>query len=226
MTCSSCSDSVAPLTAESLVPTPVIPSFNTNGSLELTNTGNLFVDLSPVTPFAISAINAYITSLAVAQKTLEPTFFNTPFLYSFSSNLVLGNFLESTVSEGKFITTTYVVPYQGYTKIETAIVVTILDTETKIVFFQIPKEFSYESVELAAVATVPVETGYNAIVQVPYSFIDKNVNNVFTELKIVVITPVLLPNSFSSLNADSNKTLSNAVIAACCPDDYGGPCTC
>ena len=117
------------------------------------------------------------------------------------------------------ITTTYLVIYQGYTKIETATVVTIFNIETKILFFQIPKEFSYESFELAAVATASVESGYNAIVQIPYNFIDKNVKNVFTELKIEIITPVLLPNSFSSLAYAPLKTQ----IAACCPDP---PCYC
>jgi hypothetical protein len=176
MTCSSCPDSVAPSAEPVPVPEPVKTPFETIGSLQLTNTGNAFIDLALVTPFAISSINAYITSLAVEQKSLKPTFFNAPFLFSFSNNLALGNYLESITTEGIYIYTTYFVPYEGYTKIETATVVTILNIETKILFFQIPNEFSYNSLELAAVATGQSDIGYHAKVQIPQSFIDKTIS--------------------------------------------------
>jgi len=191
MTCSSCPNSpVTPSVELVPEPLPVIPKFETKGSLQLTNTGNAFTDLAPVIPFAISAINAYITSLAVQKNSLEPTFFNSPYLYSLSNNLVLGNYLESSFTEGILTATTYLVPYQSEFRIETATIVTFFNSETKILFFQIPKEFSYNSLELAAVATGIIETGYHAKVQVPQSFIDKTIST----LGQVVSVEVDIPN--------------------------------
>lgn len=159
-------------------------------------------------PFAISAINAFITSLAVAQKSTEPTFFNSPYLYYLSDSLVLGNYLESSFTEGILTVTTYLVPYQTEFKIETATIVTFFNSETKILFFQIPKEFSYNSLELASVATASVETGYHAKIQFPQSFIDKitSVVGQVVTLEIDIQNPPLQTNDvvpFANCNFDS-----------------------
>ena len=208
MTCSSCTDSATP-SAEPFVPVPLpqIPPFETKGSLQLTNTGNAFVDLSPVIPFAISAINAYITSLAVTQKSTEPIFFNAPYLYSLSNNLVLGNYLETSFTEGLLTTTTYLVPYQSEFKIETATIVTFFNSETKILFFQIPNEFSYNSLELAAVATATIESGYHAKIQIPQSFIIKNFLGESISLDVDIVIPLVQPSitSYTAQVTTSNN---------------------
>jgi len=200
-----CSQSSVVPAAEPVLETVVpLSAFKTTGSLKITNTGNAFIDLATVIPFAISAINAYITSLAVAQNSTDPTFLNVPYLYSLSKNLVLGNYLESIVRDGIFVTTTYFVPYQGDSKIETAVIITILNLETKILFFQIPNQFSYNSLQLAAVATVPTGAcDYHAQFQIPQSFVNKTIFGsaitVDVDIAIPPIKPSIEPNSENDL---------------------------
>ena len=105
----------------------------------------------------MSSINSYITSLADSISTKSPIFFNSSFLYSLSTNLISGNYLDSIITEGDLTTSTYLVPYQSYTQLETAKIVTI-----------------YNSSELADVAIGTSDNGYQIIVQVPSSFVNEN----------------------------------------------------
>lgn len=152
-----------------------LPAFKSEGQVKTTNTANSFVDLAYSVPFLASASDAYITDLLSKQFIIgfEPTFFQIPYIYSYADNLINGNYIISSVStEGDLTITTYKVPYKGEFKEEIATIVTYFNKKTNILFHEIPREFSYNSVEQASVATsMDADGSFSGVYSIPYSFV-------------------------------------------------------
>jgi hypothetical protein len=157
-------------------------SFKTSGFVKIASTLDTFVDLAYTLPFAASGADAYISSLVTKtfSNTFEPKFFQIPYIYSAADNLINGKFiLEIKVEDNKIITT-YKIPYIRELKEVVATIVTYFDTITEILFYEVPREFSYESKEQASVAiTTKDNQDYNGKIAIPeswYSFVAVQVN--------------------------------------------------
>lgn len=158
MVCPSCS-TTAPAPAPAQVrgenlESIVSASFSTAGEVSLGSTSKIFIDLAYTLPFAASSADAYITSLISKnfQIGFEPTYFQIPKIYSAADNLINGKYTEEVKVEGTKIITTYKIPYSGELKEEIASVVTYFDTTSQILFYEIPRELSYNSKDQASVA--------------------------------------------------------------------------
>jgi hypothetical protein len=217
-------------------PSDVLPIFTTNGQVAISNSGNEFIDLSYSIPFIVSNVNTYITSLV--SKTLiqgfEPTYFQIPYIYSFADNLINGNYKDSLEIKDNLIITTYKIPYQGNNKKEEiATIVTYFNTETKILWYEIPREFTYNSVEESQVAIVKLDDGsYSGKYNIPVSFITKtNTKNKYIEMSFN-INQILINTISNNAISASVKLYSTDLnggqncCGASCDAVVGTICTC
>ena len=148
-------------------------TFSTNGTIIIGSESRIFKDLAYSLPFIASSADAYITSLISKQFTIgfEPTFLQIPYLYSACDNLVNGKYMEEVKIDKNLIITTYNIPYQGSIKEEIATFITYFDITTNILFYIIPKEFSYNSIEESSISISTVdEKNYNGIFYNVFSF--------------------------------------------------------
>jgi len=181
-----CSEKVEPV----FTPNALLPdlSFSSKGTISLGSSDDTFVDLAYTLPFAGSAADAYITSLVSKQFLLnfEPTYFQIPYVYSSADNLINGNYTKTSKTEEKKIITTYVIPYTRDLVTAETLITTYFDTTTNILFYEVPREFSYNSKDQASVAIVPSGTDYIGKLLIPSSFVDiSDSKNLYTlEIKI------------------------------------------
>ena len=156
-----------------LLPLNETSSFSTVGSINLGNSTDLFTKLAYSVPFGLSAVDAYITSL-VSKKFItgfEPTYFQIPYIYSASDNLINGNYTSSSVTEGSKLITTYIIPYNSKPEIKTVTITTYFDETTNILFYEIPREFSYNSKDQASVAVAESGSDFVGKIYIPSSFV-------------------------------------------------------
>jgi len=162
----SASQSVIPLTAS---------TFETTGQLTITKLtlDKIFVELAKSIPFVSSNANSYITCLV--SKTFEPnfkpTYFQIPYIYSACDNLVNGIYKESSSVEDNIIITKYEIPYKRQNKEEIVIITTYLNTLTNILFYEVPSEFTYNSLKQASVAVTTLSDGsFSGKIAIPTTF--------------------------------------------------------
>ena len=147
--------------------------FASNGEVEIANTRNAFVNLAKSIPFVCSSANSYITSLV--SKTFEanfvPTYFQMPYIYSVCDNLFHGIYKESSYVENNIIITKYEIPYKRQNKEEIVTITTYFNTLTNILFYEVPRELSYNSLIRASVAVTPLSDGsFSGKIAIPTSF--------------------------------------------------------
>jgi hypothetical protein len=150
------------------------PSFQVQGEVSITQTANSFVDLAYSIPFLASEADAYITSILSKQFIIgfEPTFFQVPYIYSCADNLINGNYTYSSTDNGTHVITTYKIPYKGELTELVATIVTDFNKETNILFYEVPREFSYNSVDQASLAFIQLADGsFNGTLLIPSSFV-------------------------------------------------------
>jgi len=152
---------------------PTVKAFTSKGSVGLGESNDLFVKLAYSVPFAASAADSYITSQISKDLILgfEPTYFQIPYIYSAADNLVNGKYSSTTKSQGDLIINEYVIPYTGAVKEEYVLVTTYFNVSTKILFYEIPRVFSYNSKEKASVAVTPNGVDFVGKISIPSSFI-------------------------------------------------------
>jgi hypothetical protein len=189
-----------------------LSEFKSEGQVKTTNTLNSFVDLAYSVPFLASAADAYITDLLSKQFIIgfEPTFFQIPYIYSYADNLINGNYtISSLKDEGDLTITTYKIPYQGEFKEEIVTIITYFNKQTNILFHEIPREFSYNSVEQASVSYSQVADGrFSGVYSIPYSF----VTNITPPNSTFFIDFNITPNTGTISNITT--TLDSSLIKA------------
>jgi len=153
----------------------ILPASNfvLNTQIEIKNIENLFISLANSIPAITSSADSYITSLVskTLESNFEPTYFQIPFIYSASNNLINGNYKESSITDKDIIITTYEIPYKGEFKDEIAIITTYFNTLTNILFYEIPNEFSYNSLKQAAIAVTKLKDGsFSGKIAIPTTF--------------------------------------------------------
>jgi hypothetical protein len=151
-------------------------SFESNGNIKIGTSQDIFRNLGYTLPFSGSGVNSYITSIVSKQfiKNFEPTFLQIPYIYSASDNLVNGNYKSLETKEGNKIITIYNIPYKGLNgKDELSTLVTYYDITTNILFYEVPSEFSYNSLTKLSVAASKIsEYEYSFKVLIPEDWIN------------------------------------------------------
>jgi len=146
-------------------------SFESQGDIKVGNSKDIFRNLGYTLPFSGSGVNSYITSL-VSKKFIEgfePTFLQIPYIYSAADNLVKGLYKSFEINEGEKVITTYYIPYKGLNdKDELATIITYYNIITNILFYEVPNEFSYDSLTKLSVAASQIsEKEYSFKIKVP-----------------------------------------------------------
>lgn len=146
--------------------------FTASGSVGLGESTDLFVKLAYTVPFAASSADSFITTKISKDLILgfEPTYFQVPYIYSAADNLVNGKYTSSSKNEGELIVTEYVIPYQGEFKEEVVVITTYFNTTTNILFYEIPRVFTYNSKDQASVAVTPNGPNFVGKLAIPSSF--------------------------------------------------------
>ena len=177
------------------------------GLTTLGNTGNTFQDSSNSLSFTSSACNFFITTFISKQLIdgFEPTFIRIPYIYSLAENISNGNFKESIVIHKDLIITTYLIPFQTETIETIATFIIYNNTKTNINWFQIPREFTYNSKEEVSVAiSKQLDGSYKGIYNIPASFYTNNIN-----FKDLLFNFTILPNNNETIiNSSQEATVS------------------
>lgn len=184
---------VAPITRDIDVSLPTVSTgfmtlvsefdkvFESKGNIKVGTSNDIFSNLGYTLPFSGSGVNTYITSLVSKQfiKGFEPTYLQIPYIYSGADNLINGNYKSFEVKDGNKIITTYYIPYQGLNgKEEIATIVTYYDIITNILFYEVPSEFSYNSLTKLSVAASQIsEKEYSFKVLIPEDWISPLLGN-------------------------------------------------
>jgi hypothetical protein len=158
----------------------------------------IFVSLSKSIPFICSNTNSFITSFVSKnlEKNFEPTYFQIPFIYSAVDNLFNGNYKESSSIEDNIIISKYEIPYKGKLKEEIVNIVTYFNNSTNILFYEIPREFTYNSFKQASVAITSLNDGsFSGKILIPATF----TSLLFSQY----------PSRFLSLTINTNENNSN-----------------
>ena len=117
---------------------------------------DLFVSLAYSLPSITSAADSFITSILSQQILMNftPTFFQVNYIYSAVDNLANGNYKKQIISEHNcsLIKTLYEIPYKRDDIERIVKILTTFNIHTKILWYEIPREFSYDSFEQASVA--------------------------------------------------------------------------
>ena len=203
---------------------PADTAFSTKGTISLGSSEDTFVDLAYTLPFAGSAADAYITSQVSKQFLLnfEPTYFQIPYIYSAADNLINRNYTKTVTVEDNEVITTYVIPYTRDLVSTEVSITTILNTFTNILFYQVPREFSYNSKEEASVVIVPNGNDYIGKLLIPSSFINtSNNSNPFT-LNINIKKDASPAEILPSVELKNNT--STITMNASCGDECAGYC--
>jgi hypothetical protein len=163
-------------------PPEATPSYVSTSTLSVGDSKDQFIDLAFAIPYLAGTIDADLSaklSKAPLELSLDPKFFQLPYIYSFATNLSKGKYSSTFIKDDdKETVTSYVVPYKSEFSEKTVTIVTTLVKETNILFHEIPREFSYDSAEQASVATSMNADGtFEGIYLVPKSFIDGELNS-------------------------------------------------
>jgi hypothetical protein len=210
-------------------PTPrdtlTLPEFVNAGEINIVETGNSFVDLAYSIPFLASDADAYITSILSKQFIIgfEPTFFQVPYIYSCCTNLINGNYTSSSTDNGTHVITTYKIPYEGELTEKTATIVTDFNKETNILFYEVPREFSYNSVDQASLAFIQLADGsFNGTLLIPSSFVS-NVDSTEYQLTFTISIKDIISVDKANPSVDG---CYNSINSTCCRNPTTRVITC
>lgn len=207
---------------------PTIPSFTTVGEVGIINSGNsnFFVDFAYSVPFLASAADAYITSLLSNEIIigLEPSYFQVPYIYSCCSNLINGNYTSTVDDQGDIVVTIYQIPYKTQVVEKTANIVTYFNKQTNILFYEVPREFTYNSVDQASLAFIEFEDGsFKGTLLIPSSFVS-NVDTIEYKLTFTISVSDVI-NAIPSIRTGDLPEGAVCVIGAQCTSGCCvGPC--
>ena len=204
------------------------PSFSTIGTINLGNSNDLFVKLAYSAPFGLSAVDAFITSLVSKSfiNNFEPTYFQIPYIYSAADNLVNGKYTSSSVTDGSKLITTYIIPYKSELGQKFVTIVTYLDQITNILFYEIPREFSYNSKDQASVAVTPSGSDYVGKISIPSTFISNIDKPFYYKVVDYSIKVDAVPN-YAGTGSQGTITVQDSVsYSLCCSscNDGAGQC--
>jgi hypothetical protein len=219
---------------------PVAKPAFTTGTINLGESTDLFVKLAYSVPFTTSSIDAFITSL-VSKKFIsnfEPTYFQIPYIYSAADNLINGNYTSSVSNIGNKIITSYVIPYKSLLGPKNVTITTYVDTITNILFYEIPREFSYNSKDQASVAVTPSGPDYIGKVSIPSSFINQDDKSSYykiinykvmasADLRVPANQPLAQSSAIGQPQVQTafiqveNATASYCVLCSCCNGSPG-----
>ena len=208
-------------------PTPVKPNFSSKGSVGLGESDDMFVHLAYTAPFMFSAADSYITSEVSRQLILgfKPSYFQIPYIYSASDNLVNGKYTSSSKIDGDLVITEYVVPYTGMVKEEYVLITTYFHNLTNILFYEVPRVFSYNSIDQASVAVTPNGKDFVGKVSIPSSFVD-NLNNKVEYVLTVNIDHDNVVTPLTSASKKFNFGKANVALVSYDPCANSYPCQC
>jgi hypothetical protein len=160
--------------------------FESRGDIKVGTSNDIFSNLGYTLPFSGSGVNTYITSLVSKQfiKGFEPTYLQIPYIYSGADNLINGNYKSYEVKDGNKIITTYYIPYKGLNdKEQIATIVTYYDITTNILFYEVPSEFSYNSLTKLSVAASQIsDKEYSFKVLIPEDWVSPLFGNANDEI--------------------------------------------
>ena len=150
------------------------PYLTIEGSIPINNLNDLFLDTIYALPFICSGADEFISTKVNDSKKLNkiPIYFQIPYIYSAADNIYYGKYTSTTIKEDNEIITTYIVPYKSELKEETVTITTIYNEISKILFFQIPREFSYNSKDEGSIAIYnSTDNNYKGKLLIPDSFL-------------------------------------------------------
>ena len=209
---------------------PIVKAFTSKGSVSLGQSTDLFVKFAYTLPFVVSGADSYITSLVSKDLILgfEPTYFQIPYIYSVSDNLVNGKYTSSSKVDGDLVITEYVVPYTGMLKEEYVLITTYYHKQTNILFYEIPRVLTYNSKDQASIAFTPNGKDFVGKIEIPSSFtslVDEN-DVISYVLDISIAIPIeTVPNvdvNGAALLPAADITVTDKgeqKINCCCEDD-------
>lgn len=186
MSCPSCPS--CPLLAKHAA-TSSIGTFSCNSKFAVTNSGSLFIDLANSISCFACAANYYISSI-VSVTLSDCNFFQIPYIISALRNLENGKYTESSVTENGIVITTYLIPYSTDLLEKTITLITYFNNLTNILFYEIPREFSYNSKEQSSVAITFLEDGsFPGKIFIPASFTSTR-----EQFLSFIVTPQAIPS--------------------------------
>jgi hypothetical protein len=154
-------------------------TFYSTGTTSLNNSGDIFIDQVPCLINLLSAGDEFISQLLLPNKNIKikPSFFQLPYIYSLINNVNNNNYTVTSSYNCNIITSIYNILYKEEVNEKIATFVTYYNIQKKILTYEIPREFSYNSSEQASI------------------YVNLNDNN---NLKF----NLLIPSSFYTLNKD------------------------
>jgi hypothetical protein len=197
-----------------------MPGVITQGTVELSNSEDIFVNLAYTYPFISSSINQYITS-HVSQNFIlnfEPTFVQMPYLDTISNNLVNGRFTVTSLVENNLVVITYNVEYNDNQYVN---IITYYNPDTNILFFELPRQISYDSADQLSFSFSEINTEeINGRMIVPESWLrnenNNNGNGRILETRILSGIPTGVSNS-------NNNNTNIPTIQPVASADYNSP---
>jgi hypothetical protein len=120
------------------------PFSQCQGGLILGTSSNVFIDLAFSAPLLATGADLAITTLGTqeVQTDFIPTFLKQNDIYSACQNIVKGNYTFTEERNGTIVKTTNLIPYTDEYATSEAILITYYDIITKILFYELPKEFT------------------------------------------------------------------------------------
>jgi hypothetical protein len=196
------------------------PVFNIEGLISINNLNDLFLDTIYALPFLCSGADEFITTKVSSKfvTSRSPIYFQIPYIYSAADNIYYGKYTSTTVKEDNEIITTYIVPYKSELKEETITITTIYNEISKILFFQIPREFSYNSKDEGSIAIYnSMDNNYKGKILIPDSFLlydlIKKINN---NKKITINFNISSETNTSLTNTNYSKITADCFGCGCC----------
>ena len=155
--------------------------FSTSSDVLTTSSGDDFVDVINSVPFIISSANSYISNTLANNKLnrSDSNFVEVGNLHQISQNLVDGNYskLVENDENKNLIVTTYKIPYKDELKEKIATIKTYYDPTTKILFYEIPREFTYNSKDQASISITKLpDLSFVGKLLIPGSFLSSTRN--------------------------------------------------
>jgi hypothetical protein len=138
--------------------------------ISTTNTGNIFIDFVNSIPFITSNINDYI-NLIISSKLnndfVENNYFKIILINSVVENLIKGNYTYTSEIVDNEIITYYNISYQDKQILKQVTITTIYNSLSNVLFYDIPKEFSYNSENMANVSIIINDNFYKGKIFIP-----------------------------------------------------------
>jgi hypothetical protein len=204
-------------------PSSAKPAFTTSGSITLGDSNELFVKLAYTLPFSLSAADTFITSLVSRNfiNNFEPGYFQIPYTYSACDNIINGNYTSSVTTIDSKIITTYIVPYKSEFIEKNVTFKTYFDLITNILFYEIPREFSYNSKDQGSIAVTASGTDFIGKISIPSTFFTVEENISYTKLLNFTINSEAVPSVLSGLGGNATMSVEESEEFLICCDCCG-----